>query len=110
MEKAKKLTNAEIAALPWGAVVWCETRGEYDCGERGIIKFYDVYPAMKTFSAVNDFDCSLVAGERYHDDMDVKNLPTNLIFWSSKPEAEQMEPGLICMDDAMKIYNESGVL
>ena len=110
MEKARILEKEEIINLPWGGVVWCEHHGEYNCGKYGIVKYYDVFPMMKTFSPYDDDNYILVAGERYSGDIDINNIPDRYKFWSNKPCAEQMEPGLISWEEAAEIYNKSGVI
>lgn len=110
MDKAKKMTVDELKAMPWGGVAWCETHGEYDCGESGVVKYYDVFPVMKTFPAADNGHYVLIAGERYVDDADIDNLPKGYVYWDKKPEPEQMEPGLVSWEQAAKIYNESGII
>lgn len=106
MSKAKKMTVEELKALPWGGVAWCEGYGEYDCGEQGIVKYYDVWPVMKTFAEENNKGYVLTSGGRYVDDMEIDNLPERYAFWDKQPDPEQMEPGLISWEQAVKIFNE----
>ena len=106
MSKAKKLTVEELKALPWGGVAWCETYGEYDCGDSGIIKYYDVFPVMKTLPEQNNKGYVLVAGARYTDDAEIDNLPKGYVYWDKQPDPEQMEPDLVSWEQAVKIFNE----
>lgn len=106
MSKAKRLTVDELKALPWGGVAWCEIHGEYNCGDRGIIKYYDVFPVMKTFPEQDNRGYVLVAGARYVDDADIDNPPEGYVYWDKLPDPEQMEPGLVSWEQAVKVFNE----
>ena len=106
MEKAKMVPVAELAQLPWGGVVWCEKRGELVCGGR-TVKYYDWFPVMLTFSHWVDGAKILLAGERYHPDIELDNIPADVvIYWDKEPDISQAEPGLITYDEALEIFNE----
>ena len=103
MEKAKKLTSAEIAMLPLGAVVWRESHTIMDCGEYGKIDGYYVYPMLifepgeRGAMGYVDRDSESV--------IEINNIPEDEPYWDKEPETEQIKSG-IPIDDAFAIFNK----
>lgn len=103
MEKAKKLTSAEIAMLPLGAVVWRESHTIMDCGEYGKIDGYHVFPMLicepgeRGAMGYIDRDSEIV--------IEINNIPEDEIYWNKEPETEQIKSG-IPIDEAFEIFNK----
>ena len=103
MEKARKLTSAEIALLSWGAVVWRESHTVFSCGRFGQIDGYNVYPMLITEPGI---DGVIGYTDRENEAIvEIKNLPETDNFWSLEPEPEQIEKG-IPIDEALEMYNK----
>lgn len=103
MEKAKKLTGAEIAALPWGAVVWHESHTILDCGKSGQVDGYRIYPML--VSVPGEFGMLSYIDFESTAEFTISDLPETSAFWDAAPEEGQIENGMP-IDDALKIFNK----
>jgi len=103
MEKARKMTSAEVAALPWGGVVWYESHTTLDCGKYGKHDAYNIYPMLVAEPGKNG-----VLGhiDRENENViEINNISESDIFWNVEPGKEQVKNG-IPIDEALKIFNK----
>ena len=99
MNQAKKMTLEEIAALPRGAVIWCEWI--IDAGEVEKLKFFSLFPVMVTFPGMGGSVCGEIGQGCYfsRDISEESFSDPNCIYWNVKPDPEQLKDDFLISEE-----------